>query len=238
MKQTIFSILVIALLCLSLTVAVVDSETLRTAGWRPGHPLYFLDKIFDNMGLSGEERGINAALAHLQVSDERVAEAKVLAEAQAKPELISEATTDAEKKAAKAETILTTTISPGDVGTNAETYGEIRTRLSQRNVVLQSIIARLQTDDNPNNDRAIQGLQNALNHNKRISEESETLKVKTDEILTSQGLRTVDELISERDPSKKSVPEQFKANPQANQPIQVQTTPLTAQTGGVQRGIY
>lgn len=161
--NSISTILTIVLLLSSFASAQADSVT---AGTAPDSALYQLDIMAEEVRIFFIFDPLKKADARLEQSDERLAEVNVMLEAK-KDGLASAALARHDASLIKARDEFGRAKVRGEIEELDQTL-KVEEKIRKRNEVLQSIIDRFKDDDNPNNDNALKGLQNALDQSKNF----------------------------------------------------------------------
>lgn len=153
----------------SAQTSTAESELLSLTGSiRPDSVLYGLDIALTDLQISFTTNKAAKAQLLVDVANERLAE-KTLMRLQGKNKESDEAERDEVKKNIEAEQVLASA-TPEELKRDVDKYDLVRVKLEQRTVVLNRVIEKIQNDDNPSNDGAIEGLQNALLRGKTSTE--------------------------------------------------------------------
>ena len=156
MKQAIFLIGILFLLPLA------NAQTQEVnVGITPDSPVFFLDKFFEAVQLAITTNDVSKINLRAKFLNERLIEIQFIAEK--KPEFTGKALAELKK-------------STDDLAKEAEAKPKqikesVEKNLKNSKIVLESIKARFESDDNENNDHAITGLKTAIaNQEKKIDE--------------------------------------------------------------------
>ena len=156
MKKAIFLIGILFLLPLA------NAQTQEVnVGITPDSPVFFLDKFFEAVQLAITTSDVSKISLRAKLLNERIIELQFVAEK--KPEFTGKALAELKK-------------STDDLAKEAEAKPKqikesVERNLKNSKLVLESIKARFESDDNENNDNAIAGLERAIeNQEKKIDE--------------------------------------------------------------------
>lgn len=161
---------IITLLSISTILAATSQEftdenilIILAGQCHPGSGCYAFEKIFDNIKIILTPNKVDKATILSQIADQRIAESLLTPY----PEVAEEALEDENAKNTQLDQILSTGLTTQDIMQNTIKIQKLQEHLNNRELILDRIIQRIQSDNNPNNDHALPGLKNALEHAKK-----------------------------------------------------------------------
>jgi len=159
-------LLIMILLAMPIAIAQEEELLARQAGMTPDNLFYGISVALERLSLVFKA-GKNKALARVELVNERLAEAKLMAD-KGKDIETQKALIEHQKDLESLEE------DTKELRDEEKSGIEEKTRESK--IVLEGIIDRIKKDQNPNNDNALQGLQRALdNQDKKLSSIRESI---------------------------------------------------------------
>ena len=174
--------MVTVLVLLSSPLILAQSDDESGGGIGPDNIFWGLDKAFEKLGLALTFNDHSKALKVLEIVKERRLEAQSMIKKE-KPEHAEKAMKEWKKNIDRAEKERKEL---EEKGKTAEAE-EIEKGIENAITVLQGIVERFQNDDNPNNDNALKGLNNALESLDENLKKQKEVKVGVEEIENFDG---------------------------------------------------
>jgi len=192
------------LLSIALVTATLDPSVIQEAGTLPNNNFilnipYFFASTWRDLRLNFNQGTAVGTQMRIETSNQRIAQAAILLD-QGNLDLALEQLKDADAKDMQAALYYN---NPrfNDQLENPSMTIQIANLTNHRNQVLQDVINRIRDDGNPNNDNAITGLQNALDHTKTLTEKNEVLRGMLNKQLKDSGMPSVEQLSRVQDDS-------------------------------------